>query len=104
MSPIYYICEMFRLGSGPTKSRVLSQGGGGGGGYSDIFTNNKRRLGPFFLFFFIFFFFLGGWGGGGVRNMNIIRSMKILWIFLGDHHNIRLVLGVISMHFRVFSI
>ena len=28
--------------------------------------------------------------------------MKILWIFLGDHHNIRLYLGVISMHFWVF--
>ena len=28
--------------------------------------------------------------------------MKILWIFLGDHHKIRLYLGVISMHFGVF--
>ena len=25
--------------------------------------------------------------------------MKILWIFLGGHHNIGLVLGVISMYF-----
>ena len=28
--------------------------------------------------------------------------MKILWIFLGGHHKIRLYLGVISMHFGVF--
>ena len=28
--------------------------------------------------------------------------MKILWIFLGDHHKIRLHLGVNSMHFGVF--
>ena len=28
--------------------------------------------------------------------------MKILWIILGDHHKIRLYLGVISMHFWVF--
>ena len=28
--------------------------------------------------------------------------MKILWIFLGGHHKIRLYLGVISMHFLVF--
>ena len=29
--------------------------------------------------------------------------MKILWIFFGGHHKIGLYLGVISMHFRVFS-
>ena len=28
--------------------------------------------------------------------------MKILWIFLGDYHKIRLYLGVNSMHFWVF--
>ena len=28
--------------------------------------------------------------------------MKILWIFLGGHHKIRLYLGVISMHFGSF--
>ena len=39
------------------------------------------------------FFFLGGGGGEG--------GMKILWIFLGVHHEIGLVLGVISMYFRV---
>ena len=30
--------------------------------------------------------------------------MKILWIFLGGHHEIGLYLVVISMHFRVFSL
>ena len=30
--------------------------------------------------------------------------MKILWIFFGGHHKIRLYLGVISIHFRVFSL
>ena len=29
--------------------------------------------------------------------------MKTLWIFLGGHHKIGLYLGIISMHFRVFS-
>ena len=28
--------------------------------------------------------------------------MKILWIFLGGHHKIRLYLGVISLHFWIF--
>ena len=75
---------------------------GGGGGYSDIFIY-IRRLGPFlgfkilnFNFFFFFFFF---WGGGGVRNIIIFRGMKILWIY---HYKTGLVLGVISIHFRVF--
>ena len=36
--------------------------------------------------------------------MNIFWGMKILWIFLGGHHKIGLYLGVISMHFRVFSL
>ena len=35
--------------------------------------------------------------------MNNFGGMKILWIFLGGHHKIGLYLGVISMHFRVFS-
>ena len=35
--------------------------------------------------------------------MNIFWGMKILWIFLGGHHKTGLHLGVISMHFRVFS-
>ena len=36
--------------------------------------------------------------------MNIFGGMKILRIFLGGHHKIELYLGVISVHFRVFSI
>ena len=35
--------------------------------------------------------------------MNILGGMKILWIFFGGHHKIGLYLGVISMHFKVFS-
>ena len=35
--------------------------------------------------------------------MNMFWSMKILWIFFGSHLKTGLVLGVISMHFRVFS-
>ena len=35
--------------------------------------------------------------------MNILSGMKILWIFSGGHHKIGLYLGVISMHFWVFS-
>ena len=43
---------------------------------------------------------------GVFRKMNISWGMKILWIFFfwgGGHHKIGLYLGVISMHFRVFS-
>ena len=36
--------------------------------------------------------------------MNIFGGMKILWIFFGGHHKIGLCLGVISMHFNVFSL
>ena len=32
--------------------------------------------------------------------MITIWGMRILWLFLGGHHKIRLYLGVISMHFR----
>ena len=35
--------------------------------------------------------------------MNIFWGMNILWIFFGGHPKIGLVLGVISMYFRVFS-
>ena len=31
------------------------------------------------------------------------ENAKILWVFLGGLHKIDLYLGVISMHFRVFS-
>ena len=65
-----------------------------------------RRLGPFWVhilslfgFFFVLFFFFGG---GGQKNEKF-WGMKILWIYFWDHHKIGLNLGVISMHFRVFS-
>ena len=38
----------------------------------------------------------------GFQKNEYFLGMKILWIFLGDHHNIRLYLGVVSMHFWVF--
>ena len=54
--------------------------------------------GHFFGFkFFILIFF------GVFRKINIFWGMKILWIFFWGHHKIGLYLGVISMHFRVFS-
>ena len=37
------------------------------------------------------------------RKINIFWGMKILWISFGGHHTIVLYLGVISMHFSVFS-
>ena len=40
---------------------------------------------------------------GVFRKINIFWDMKILWIFLGDYHRTGLALGVICMHFRVFS-
>ena len=39
----------------------------------------------------------------GFQKMNIFGGMKISWIFLEGHSKIGLVLGVISMYFRVFS-
>ena len=44
---------------------------------------------------FIIFF-----GGGG---RGVFRKMKILWIFFWGQHKTGLVLGVISMHFRILS-
>ena len=35
--------------------------------------------------------------------MNTFWGMIILWIFFVGHHKIGLDLGVMSMHFRVFS-
>ena len=36
--------------------------------------------------------------------MNIFWGMNILWIFFWGHPKIGLVLGVMSMYFRVFSL
>ena len=41
-------------------------------------------------------------GGGGVGKKNIFGDMKFLWIFFGGHHRTGLVLGIISMYFRIF--
>ena len=40
---------------------------------------------------------------GFFRKMNIFWGLKILWIFFWGYPKIGLVLGVISMYFRVFS-
>ena len=58
-----------------------------------LIFSNIRRLGPFLgviNFEFQYFFFWGG--GGGFRKINIFWGMKILWIFLGGHLKIGLVL------------
>ena len=35
--------------------------------------------------------------------MNFLLGMNLLWMFFWGHHKIGLYLGVISLHFRVFS-
>ena len=68
-----------------------------GGGGTLIFSY-IRKLRPFFgVKFLNFNIFLG------FQKKNIFWGMKILCIFFGGHPKIGLVLGVISMHFRVFS-
>ena len=71
---------------------------GGGGGGTLIFSY-LRRLGSFFggSKFLISIFW------GVFRKITIFRGMQILWIYIWGHHKIRLYLGVISMHFRLFS-
>ena len=49
--------------------------------------------------FSIFFFW-----GGGVQKSEYFGGMTILWIFWVVNHKMGLYLGVISMHFRVFSL
>ena len=39
----------------------------------------------------------------GFQKNKYFWGMKILCIFLGGHHKIGLYLGIISLHFRVFS-
>ena len=74
---------------------LLTQGGGGGGG-SEFF--NIRRLWLFFAFKILNFNIFGVF-----KKINTTGGMLILWIFFWGHHKIDLYLGVISMHFRVFS-
>ena len=71
-----------------------SQGGGGTLIFACI-----RRLGSFFGVQNFEFQYFSGFS----EKKTFFQSMKILWIFLGGHHKIGLYLGVISMHFRVFS-
>ena len=67
------------------------------GGYSDICIHTYARD-IFWVQNFEFQYFLG------VFRKNIIFwDVKILWIYFGGHHKIGLYLGVISMHFMVFS-
>ena len=67
---------------------------GGGGGYSDIFLHTWAR--PFWgVQNFEFQYFLGF----QKKNMGYEDFVDI---FMG-HHKIGLYLGVISMHYRVFS-
>ena len=75
---------------------------GPGVGGTLIFSYTYVGWGHYFGFEFCISIFLGvfnkkkiGGGGGG--------GMKILWIFFWGHHKNGLYLGVISMHFRVFS-
>ena len=57
-----------------------------------------RRRGSFIWFkilnFNIFWVF---------RKINIFLGMEIFWMFFGGHYKIVLNLGVISLHFWVFS-
>ena len=68
--------------------------GGGGGGYSDIFRY-ICRLGPFLGVQNLEFQYFWGF-----QKYHYFRGMKILWIY---HYKTGLVLGIISIHFRVFS-
>ena len=79
--------------------RSLGGGGGGGGGVGcgTLIFSYIRRRGSFFGFKILKFSFLGSF-----QKNEYFLGMKILWIFLGGHHKIRLYLGVNSMHFWVF--
>ena len=73
---------------------VFNEGWGGG----TLIFSYIYRLGSFFWFQILNLTIFGVF-----RKMNIFWGMKILWIFVWDHHKIGLYLGVMSMYFRVFS-
>ena len=69
-----------------------------GEGPGTLMFSYVRRLGSFFgVSKFEFIYILG------FQKNKYFWGMKILWILFRGHHKIRLYLGVISMHFRVFS-
>ena len=73
---------------------VVSRGGGGGG---TLMFSYIRRLGPCFgVQNFEFQYF---WGVSGIFFLEYEDFVDLF----GGHHKIDLYLGVISMHFRVFS-
>ena len=80
--------------------RLPSPRGGGGGG--TLIFSYIRRLGTIFWVQNFVFQFLWGGGGGGFRKINIFRCEDFVDIFWGSSQ-IALYLGVISMHFMVFS-
>ena len=85
---------------GTSYGLARAQEGGGGAEYSDIFhiyVGSDHML----AFKILNVSILGGGGGGSEKS--IIWGYDILWIFLGSHYKTELVLGIISMHFRVFS-
>ena len=79
------------------KEYFRTPGGGGGGGGTLIFSNIRSPgyVGSrnFFGFKILNFNILGFF-----RKMNIFEGMKILWVITKLDY-----LGVICMHFRVFS-
>ena len=76
--------------------QTVAGGGGGGGGDGTLIFSYIRRRGYVFGFKILKFSFFG------LSENEYFLGMKILWIFLGGHHKIRLHSGVISMHFWVF--
>ena len=76
------------------QARGGSQGGGGG----TLIFSYIRRLG----FYFFGFKFLNFNIFGVFQKSEYFLGMKILWIIFWVHPKIGLVLGVISMYFKVF--
>ena len=78
---------------------VTSRGGGGGGGGCTLIFSCIRRLGSFFgVQNFESQYILGF-----QKNEYFLGYGNFVDIFFGGHHKIGLYLGVISMHFMVFS-
>ena len=79
-----------------SKVRHSNPGGGGGGGGTMVFSYIRRLRGVGVKILNFDFF-------GGFQKNDIIFGMKILWIFFLVITKSGFNLGVISMHFRVFS-